>query len=994
MSDNIQVAIRVRQLNQKEIHESQGRKCIQVNKNQESLSITVNSNSKTFAYDYVGDQEVSQEELYEKIGKPIALSCLTGYNGSIFAYGQTGAGKTYTIMGSLSESYFNFDNRGILPRCLEFIFSTIKREIKKNIGIEYLIKCSFLEIYNEQINDLISPEIRNLQIREDMKKGAYVENLHQATVVSFDETFEFLEKGIKYRHIGSTSMNKESSRSHSVFTLQIESKEKRDDIWNFKNSFFHLIDLAGSERQKLTEAYGERLKEAGMINKSLSSLGNVINSLVELSEGRSRHVPYRDSKLTFLLKDSLGGNSKTCIIANISPAYTCYGETLSTLRFAERAKLVKNKAIINEDTMGTISELKEEVKRLKSLLKNNNQSASFFSTDFSERIKNVESLLEQNLRIRLQSEASLNQEIETRERYIETLNMALEKCEKKILSDKKTIKTKNEALKKYQKNETLTEDKIIFDLRQEVEILRRENENHPAVAKISAENCLLKNKINELENELRESSSSMTARLKESQDFTEKLQVALRKGANEREQLHILLDEYLKKAKNDNNPGKELQLAKKQISDLQKLLEKEKNKVTSLEEQLTIVNESQGTEDYPNTSRESKYSTVNSSEFLPIQETERQNELFQRFLEENEKIGRENEKIKELEEKILVLENENKALRKYETENFKYEEENERLADDIMRKENKIEELQNEIETIIAENEFLSTQFIEFGQQLTQKEKKITELTEKLSSRPNKSQIEENLKLKSEIEEINQKYSANLTEYQSMKEEIQLSVNSREQILDELKRLQSEKISLHNECQELNSKLHNIEQDNEKLKDNLCDLNSEIISVSGQNNLNQKIKLHAKMKEENNKLKEQNYQLREDLRKKTGKIENLEKKIEIFLKGSSSKEIFHINDNGREKIEELEKAVNEKNAILEEINNTVFSLPFVNELPGDRIQDKLIGALEFLNQEVQIKQDKIEALGQEISLKDTNLKILENESLLLKQKVNLNKNNI
>ena len=157
------------------------------------------------------------------------------------------------------------------------------------------------------------------------------------------------------------------------------------------------------------------------------------------------------------------------------------------------------------------------------------------------------------------------------------------------------------------------------------------------------------------------------------------------------------------------------------------------------------------------------------------------------------------------------------------------------------------------------------------------KEKKITELTEKLSSRPNKSQIEENLKLKSEIEEINQKYSANLTEYQSMKEEIQLSVNSREQILDELKRLQSEKISLHNECQELNSKLHNIEQDNEKLKDNLCDLNSEIISVSGQNNLNQKIKLHAKMKEENNKLKEQNYQLREDLRKKTGKIENLEK---------------------------------------------------------------------------------------------------------------------
>jgi hypothetical protein len=174
----------------------------------------------------------------------------------------------------------------------------------------------------------------NLSLWEDIKKGVYVEGLTEEIIGDSNEMMELMKWGTRNRHVGCTSMNKESSRSHSVLTTIIESKNMKDGLWNVRVSRFHIIDLAGSERAKLTSAGGEWLKEAGMINKSLSALGNVINSLVDLSEGKARHIHYRDSKLTFLLWDSLGGNSKTVIIANISPSANSFGETLSTLKFA------------------------------------------------------------------------------------------------------------------------------------------------------------------------------------------------------------------------------------------------------------------------------------------------------------------------------------------------------------------------------------------------------------------------------------------------------------------------------------------------------------------------------------------------------------------------------------------------------------------------------------------------------------------------------------
>jgi Kinesin motor domain len=192
-----------------------------------------------------------------------------------------------------------------------------------------------------------------------------VEGLIEEISSSAHDMLNILKQGALRRHTGATLMNKESSRSHSVLSTTIETKVMKNGLFNIKISKFHIIDLAGSERAKNTEAVGSRLKEAGMINKSLSTLGNVINSLVDVSLGKSRHVHYRDSKLTFLLRDSLGGNSKTLIIANVSPASVSFGETLSTLKFAQRAKLIKNKAIINEDSSGTVAILKDEIKRLK-----------------------------------------------------------------------------------------------------------------------------------------------------------------------------------------------------------------------------------------------------------------------------------------------------------------------------------------------------------------------------------------------------------------------------------------------------------------------------------------------------------------------------------------------------------------------------------------------------------------------------------------------------
>ncbi|KAI7832420.1 P-loop containing nucleoside triphosphate hydrolase protein, partial [Gamsiella multidivaricata] len=262
---------------------------------------------------------------------------------TIFAYGQTGSGKTYTMQGPTSmTSIVNHKERGIIPRCLEYLFELIAQEEQMISSVKYLCKASYIEIYNENIYDLLDNSTTARATREDIKRGVYVDGVTEESIHNPEDAYKVCEDTVN-RHTSATAMNRESSRSHTVLTLTIQSMTLVDGINHIRESRFNLVDLAGSERQKQANTEGMRLKEAGNINKSLLCLGSVINALGEIASGHSRHVHYRDSRLTFLLKDSLGGNSNTFIVANVSPSALCYQESLSTLRFAQRAKMIRNK---------------------------------------------------------------------------------------------------------------------------------------------------------------------------------------------------------------------------------------------------------------------------------------------------------------------------------------------------------------------------------------------------------------------------------------------------------------------------------------------------------------------------------------------------------------------------------------------------------------------------------------------------------------------------
>ena len=282
--------------------------------------------------------------------RPTVDDILNGYNGTVFAYGQTGAGKSYTMMGSdISDE----DQRGIIPRIVEQMFTSI---LSSPGNIEYTVGVSYMEIYMERIRDLLMPQNDNLPIHEEKSRGVYVKGLMQLYVSSVQDVYEVLRRGGAARATAATNMNQESSRSHSIFVITIN--QKNTDSGSAKSGQLFLVDLAGSEKVGKTGASGQTLEEAKKINKSLSALGMVINSL---TDGKSTHIPYRDSKLTRILQESLGGNSRTTLIINCSPSSFNGDETISTLRFGVRAKAIKNKAKINAELSPV--ELKQLLKK-------------------------------------------------------------------------------------------------------------------------------------------------------------------------------------------------------------------------------------------------------------------------------------------------------------------------------------------------------------------------------------------------------------------------------------------------------------------------------------------------------------------------------------------------------------------------------------------------------------------------------------------------------
>ncbi|XP_043850482.1 kinesin-like protein KIF1A isoform X14 [Dromiciops gliroides] len=379
---SVKVAVRVRPFNSREM--SRDSKCIIQMTG--STTTIVNPKQpketpKSFSFDYsywshTTPEDInyaSQKQVYQDIGEEMLQHAFEGYNVCIFAYGQTGAGKSYTMMGKQEK-----DQQGIIPQLCEDLFSRINDTTNDNMS--YSVEVSYMEIYCERVRDLLNPKNKgNLRVREHPLMGPYVEDLSKLAVTSYNDIQDLMDSGNKARTVAATNMNETSSRSHAVFNIIFTQKrhDAETDITTEKVSKISLVDLAGSERADSTGAKGTRLKEGANINKSLTTLGKVISALAEMDSGPNKNkkkkktdfIPYRDSVLTWLLRENLGGNSRTAMVAALSPADINYDETLSTLRYADRAKQIRCNAVINEDPNNKlIRELKDEVARLRDLL--------------------------------------------------------------------------------------------------------------------------------------------------------------------------------------------------------------------------------------------------------------------------------------------------------------------------------------------------------------------------------------------------------------------------------------------------------------------------------------------------------------------------------------------------------------------------------------------------------------------------------------------------
>ncbi|XP_011204449.3 kinesin-like protein KIF3A [Bactrocera dorsalis] len=365
--ENVRVVVRVRPMEKSELN-SGATNVIQVDKINRAITAVKpnapNEPPKTYYFDNVFSSDSNQLDLYVDTARPIVEKVLEGYNGTIFAYGQTGTGKTYTMSGNPDSP----QTKGIIPNAFAHIFGHIAKARENQ---KFLVRVSYMEIYNEEVRDLLGKDVsKSLEVKERPDIGVFVKDLSGYVVHNADDLENIMRLGNKNRVVGATKMNQESSRSHAIFSITVESSElSQGDMTNVKMGKLQLVDLAGSERQSRTQASGQRLKEATKINLSLSVLGNVISALVD---GKSTHIPYRNSKLTRLLQDSLGGNSKTVMCATISPSDINYMETISTLRYASRAKNIQNRMRVNEEPKDALlRHFQEEIARLRKQLEEN-----------------------------------------------------------------------------------------------------------------------------------------------------------------------------------------------------------------------------------------------------------------------------------------------------------------------------------------------------------------------------------------------------------------------------------------------------------------------------------------------------------------------------------------------------------------------------------------------------------------------------------------------
>ncbi|XP_034167408.2 kinesin family member 4 [Pangasianodon hypophthalmus] len=459
----VRVALRCRPLVPKELNEG-CQSCLTFVPGEPQVVV---GNDKAFTYDYVFDPTTEQEEVFNTAVSPLLSGLFKGYNATVLAYGQTGSGKTFSMGGTYTSAQENEPTVGVIPRVVRKIF----QEKEKRTDCEFLLSVSYLEIYNEEILDLLctSKDKPVISIREDPKEGIKIVGLTESEVSTAEEMVGCLETGNSARTVGSTAMNAASSRSHAIFTISLEQRrggDKNDAIV----SKLHLVDLAGSERQKKTKAEGDRLKEGISINRGLLSLGNVISALGDESK-KGTFVPYRDSKLTRLLQDSLGGNSHTLMIACVSPADSNIEETINTLRYADRARKIKNKPVLNVDPRAAeMKRLKQQVQELQVMLLHARGGVAPVLSG-SEETENVSKILERNRSLQ-EENSKLSRELS------EAVGQTALMCERIIVTEQvnEKLQSKLEELKQHaackvdlQKMVETLEDQ---ELKENVEVIR------------------------------------------------------------------------------------------------------------------------------------------------------------------------------------------------------------------------------------------------------------------------------------------------------------------------------------------------------------------------------------------------------------------------------------------------------------------------------------------------------------------------------------------
>ena len=501
-SERIKVSVRCRPMNDKERKEGY-QSCVQVDSERGEVIVTIpNQPIRNFFYDKTYGVTSTQEQVFQETAMPIVESVCQGYNGTIFAYGQTGTGKTYTMEGDFQTDI----NKGIIPRSFDLMFSLIKGTYNTN----FLISCSYLELYNEEVRDLLSKNHQQkLDIREDPETGFYVEDLSTWVVKSPSDMVELMLRGRELKVIKGHNMNERSSRSHCIFTIVVENSTKDEKGGDhIKKGKLNLVDLAGSERtNKIKEQNGAEglQKETIHINLSLTALGKVIVALVS---NKKQHVPYRDAKLTKLLMDSLGGNSKTVMIANIGPADFNYEETVTTLRYADRAKNIKNAPKINEDPKDAmIRKYQEELNRLKAALAaagggveinlNDLNSLTNITSDSRKKIAELEEKFKNERGIILNNYEQEKEKIENSKKLVEIEKYKLlEELKAKQEEQEKRNVQKEKLDAKYKQ----LEEKFILGEENE----KKAKENEKMIQKVKAELEEKEKKTLELQKKIKE----------------------------------------------------------------------------------------------------------------------------------------------------------------------------------------------------------------------------------------------------------------------------------------------------------------------------------------------------------------------------------------------------------------------------------------------------------------------------------------------------------